>query len=180
MSKRSHFSTAAWNSVHLDISGQIVNTAGGIFIYLRKHCQKLGGRKNEDIHKSWFSDMSVIINRVAVVLHVFQAQTVSKASQLLCVHQLRGTDAAVHPLALCRVICRASPPRLLPSSLFPSPVFCLICRPDIPLQTELYLGSLGISFNILCLSSQRCCSAAPLPSFIPHRAAPPRVHVRSH
>ena len=54
------------------------------------------GKKIADIHKSWFLDMSVIINWIAVVLYVFQAQAVSKKSQLLCIQQLRGTDAAVY------------------------------------------------------------------------------------
>ncbi len=73
MSKSSHFSTVAWDSVHFYISGQIVNTRG-IFIFGKTlpRVEKIGV-----IHKSWFLDMSVILNWIAVVLYVFQTQTVS-------------------------------------------------------------------------------------------------------
>ena len=95
ISKCCHPSTVVWESVDFNISGQTVNTRG--VFYFRENSAKKG-KKIADIHKSWFLDMSVIINWIAVVLYVFQAQTVSKKSQLLCVQQLRGTDAAAYSL----------------------------------------------------------------------------------
>lgn len=61
-----------------------------------------------------------------------------------------------------------------------SPVFfsLLPYLSDIPLETELCLGSLDIYFNILCHLKQTvyCCSTATPPT---HRAEPPQVHIRS-
>lgn len=98
ISKCCHPSTVVWESVDfLHFWSNCEHQRG---FYFRENSAKKG-KKIADIHKSWFLDMSVIINWIAVVLYVFQAQTVSKKSQLLCVQQLRGTDAAAYsPLFL--------------------------------------------------------------------------------
>lgn len=110
--------------------------------------------KKQDIHKSWFSDMSVIINWIAVVFHVFQTQTVSKKGQLLRIQQLWGTDIAVHPFI----------PSLFPFVISTchshSSSTCLLLSIALFVRhsskIEFYLGLLDIYFNILCCSSQNC------------------------
>lgn len=74
--------------------------------------------------------MSVIINWIAVVLYVFQTQTVSKKSQLLCIQQLRGTDSKVysffpflHPLFSPRHSLSSPTCPLLSIALFVSQTF---------------------------------------------------------